>query len=105
MTNEMCTLFLLGKERVFIWHVLVYQMCELSLVTLWLYGENSYFARSVKGEMRKVSKLDRVRLHYLQDVIKNIEFGSVVLTIHNGKITQIDTTKKKRFTEATTNVK
>jgi len=55
--------------------------------------------------MRKVSKLDPVRLHYLQNVIKNIDYGSILITIHNGKITQIDTTEKKRFTETKLNAK
>lgn len=34
----------------------------------------------------------------ITEAIKNLQFGSIVITIHDGEVTQIDTTKKKRFT-------
>jgi len=45
-------------------------------------------------------KLDDEKLKYLAESIDNIEFGLVVITVHNGQITQIDTTEKKRFANA-----
>lgn len=46
--------------------------------------------------MAKV-KLDDEKLKYLTSSLNSIDFGSVVITVHNGQITQIDTTEKKRF--------
>ncbi|QKS70003.1 YezD family protein [Paenalkalicoccus suaedae] len=34
---------------------------------------------------------------YVQSVLKQIEFGTVTVTVHNGEITQVDVTEKKRF--------
>lgn len=42
-------------------------------------------------------KLDDEKLKYLTSSLNNIDFGSVIITVHNGQITQIDTTEKKRF--------
>ncbi|MEI3611941.1 YezD family protein [Pseudogracilibacillus sp. SO30301A] len=47
-----------------------------------------------------MSKLDQVKLDYLQAVLQEIEYGSVVITIHDGRITQIDATEKKRFSKS-----
>ena len=44
-----------------------------------------------------MSKVTEQTLDYLKESIDKIAFGSVVITVHNGKITQIDTTDKKRF--------
>jgi len=33
----------------------------------------------------------------ISDILKNLQYGSIVITIHDGEITQIDTTEKKRF--------
>ena len=30
-------------------------------------------------------------------ILKNLQYGSIVITIHDGEVTQIDTTEKKRF--------
>lgn len=43
-------------------------------------------------------KLDDEKIKYLTASLRNIDFGSIVITVHNGQITQIDTTEKKRFT-------
>jgi hypothetical protein len=33
----------------------------------------------------------------VRDAIEELSFGTVIITIHNKKITQIEVTKKKRF--------
>lgn len=51
-------------------------------------------------------KLGEEHIAYLEDSLKNIEYGSILITVHDGYITQIDTTEKKRFTKvAKTNPK
>ena len=50
-----------------------------------------------EGEMRILTKLDEEQLGVLKSSIENLEYGSIVITIHDGTITQIDTTEKKRF--------
>ncbi|MFP7347485.1 YezD family protein [Bacillus safensis] len=41
--------------------------------------------------------MDEQKLNYILSALKGIDYGSVVITIHNGHITQVDTTKKTRF--------
>ncbi|WP_188735422.1 YezD family protein [Oceanobacillus neutriphilus] len=41
--------------------------------------------------------MDDVKLDHILNALKELEYGSVVITVHDGKITQIDTTEKKRF--------
>lgn len=36
-------------------------------------------------------------IDYIKEELENIEYGSITITIHNGKITQIDTNEKKRY--------
>ncbi|ADU31964.1 DUF2292 domain-containing protein [Evansella cellulosilytica] len=39
-------------------------------------------------------------LQYLEEIkklIEKIDFGSITITLHNGEVTQIDATEKKRF--------
>ena len=45
-------------------------------------------------------KLDEEKLQHLTSSLNNIDFGSVIITVHNGQITQIDTTEKRRFTNS-----
>lgn len=33
----------------------------------------------------------------VSEALKNVQYGSIVITIHDGEITQVDTTEKKRF--------
>jgi hypothetical protein len=35
----------------------------------------------------------------IRDAVEELSFGTVTLTVHNNKITQIEITKKKRFDE------
>ncbi|AZV41990.1 MULTISPECIES: YezD family protein [Peribacillus] len=44
-----------------------------------------------------MSKLEEQQLQYILSSLQNIQYGSVVITVHNGEITQVDTTEKKRF--------
>lgn len=37
-------------------------------------------------------------LNKIRESLEKIKYGSVLITIHNGKITQIDSTEKWRFT-------
>lgn len=46
-----------------------------------------------------MSKLTKEHVEYLEKSLRNIDFGSVLITVHNGKITQIDTTEKRRFSQ------
>ncbi|ATH71257.1 YezD family protein [Bacillus altitudinis] len=41
--------------------------------------------------------MDEQKLNFILSALKGIEYGSVVITIHNGQITQVDTTEKTRF--------
>lgn len=43
-------------------------------------------------EKQEQSKMD----HILAELEK-LEYGSITITVHDGQITQIDTTEKKRF--------
>lgn len=38
-----------------------------------------------------------VKIEHITSALKELEYGSIVITVHNGDITQIDTTEKKRF--------
>lgn len=51
-----------------------------------------------------MSKLREDHLAYLRESINNINYGSISITIHNGEITQIDTTNKRRFTKNGTKI-
>lgn len=41
--------------------------------------------------------MDEQKLNFILSALKEIKYGSVVITIHNGDITQVDTTEKTRF--------
>lgn len=51
-----------------------------------------------RREDEKMSKLDEVQWQYLKKSLDEMEYGSVVITVHDGRVKQIDTTEKKRFT-------
>lgn len=40
---------------------------------------------------------EREKVEEIVDALEGLEFGSVIITVHEGVITQIDTTEKKRF--------
>lgn len=37
-------------------------------------------------------------LNKIKESLEKIQYGSILITIHNGKVTQIDSTEKWRFT-------
>lgn len=41
--------------------------------------------------------VDQEKVDYILTLLKNIEYGSVLITVHEGQITQIDSTEKNRF--------
>lgn len=42
-------------------------------------------------------KLDEEKINYLSESLRELEYGSIVITVHDGEITQINTTEKRRF--------
>ena len=47
-------------------------------------------------EWCKMSK-ETLVINEISEILKNVQYGSIVITIHDGEITQVDTTEKKRF--------
>ncbi|MCC3357869.1 YezD family protein [Bacillus sp. REN16] len=45
-----------------------------------------------------MAALDEAKVKHILSTLENLEFGSIVITVHNGEITQIDATEKRRFT-------
>lgn len=50
-----------------------------------------------------MSRLNDEQLEHVIESLHDIDFGSIVITVHEGKITQIDTTEKRRFPIKKTN--
>ncbi|MCM3760176.1 YezD family protein [Alkalihalobacillus oceani] len=44
-----------------------------------------------------MSHLEPEKLEKIKNALERIKFGSVLLTIHDGQLTQIDATEKVRF--------
>ncbi|WP_420812672.1 YezD family protein [Lederbergia lenta] len=44
-----------------------------------------------------MASYDEKIIEYIKSELNSINFGSVIITIHDGKITQIDKNEKKRF--------
>ena len=36
-------------------------------------------------------------INEVSEILKNLKFGSILITVHDGEVTQLDTTEKKRF--------
>lgn len=47
--------------------------------------------------MAKPLELDEVWMDRIADQVNGLEYGSVVITVHDGRIVQIDRTERKRF--------
>ena len=45
-----------------------------------------------------MGKLSKEQVAHLEKSLRSLEYGSILITVHNGKVTKIDTTEKKRFT-------
>lgn len=52
-------------------------------------------SKNKRSEVR-MSK-EAVVINEISDILKNIQYGSIIITIHEGQVTQIDTTVKKRL--------
>jgi hypothetical protein len=44
-----------------------------------------------------MDQIDERKIKHIIASLKNLEYGSVVITVHGGEITQIDTTEKMRY--------
>ena len=44
-----------------------------------------------------MGKLEEEKVEQILSSVQNLQFGSIVITIHDGEITQVETTEKKRF--------
>ncbi|RDW18498.1 DUF2292 domain-containing protein [Oceanobacillus arenosus] len=42
--------------------------------------------------------MDNKKIEDIVSAISNLEYGSLVITVHDGEITQVETTEKKRYT-------
>ncbi|SDT20909.1 hypothetical protein SAMN05444162_3421 [Paenibacillaceae bacterium GAS479] len=50
--------------------------------------------------MAKPVELDEAWLDRIADQVNGLEYGSVLITVHDGRIVQIDRTERKRFDPA-----
>jgi hypothetical protein len=48
-------------------------------------------------DMAKPLELDEVWLERIKQMLNGLEYGSVQIVVHDGKIAQIDKTERKRF--------
>lgn len=46
-----------------------------------------------------MATVDQAKANYILSTLKGMEYGSVVITVHDGNITQIDKTEKTRFAQ------
>jgi hypothetical protein len=44
-----------------------------------------------------MANLDQKEINYIVEKLKQIEYGSLVITVHEGQVTQVDTTEKSTF--------
>jgi hypothetical protein len=47
--------------------------------------------------MARALKIDDVLLERILERLNGLEYGSVLITVHDGKIVQIDRTERKRY--------
>ncbi|MFD2923415.1 DUF2292 domain-containing protein [Halobacillus naozhouensis] len=45
-----------------------------------------------------MAEIDERKIKDIVSRLERLEFGSLVVTVHNGEVTQIDTTEKQRYT-------
>lgn len=41
--------------------------------------------------------MSKEALNEISEILKSLQYGSIVITVHDGVVTQVDTTVKKRF--------
>jgi hypothetical protein len=44
-----------------------------------------------------MERIEQEKIDFILKIIRNIEYGSLFITIHEGQITQVDRTEKSRF--------
>ncbi len=44
-----------------------------------------------------MADVNELTIDYIKEELNNIDYGSVTITVHDGRITQIDTNEKKRY--------
>ncbi|PLR66248.1 YezD family protein [Bacillus sp. UMB0893] len=49
-----------------------------------------------------MANLNETKVQQILTALKKINYGSVLITIHEGEITQLDSTEKNRFTKPKT---
>lgn len=52
-----------------------------------------------------MGKENAIKLKHITSSLENLEYGSIIITVHDGEITQVDTTEKKRFSPQCKNQK
>ncbi|WP_420489829.1 YezD family protein, partial [Neobacillus drentensis] len=50
----------------------------------------------IKGD-EYMANVDQAKANFILSTLKGMEYGSVIITVHDGAITQIDKTEKIRF--------
>ena len=46
-----------------------------------------------------MATVDQAKANYILSTLKGMDYGSLVITVHDGNITQIDKTEKTRFAQ------
>ena len=49
------------------------------------------------NEGRGMAVVDPVKVNFILSTLKDMEYGSVIITVHDGNITQIDKAEKTQF--------
>lgn len=44
-----------------------------------------------------MEKKEEKKIRHIISSLEELQYGSIIITIHEGEITQVDTTEKKRF--------
>ena len=44
-----------------------------------------------------MATIDQEKIDYIVGMLQDIKYGSLVITIHEGQVIQVDSTEKKRF--------
>ncbi|SFU55006.1 hypothetical protein SAMN02910342_00892 [Butyrivibrio sp. INlla21] len=50
-----------------------------------------------KAEIPKTTEVDEALLESIVESIKSIQYGTITITVHDGKVTQLETSRKQRF--------
>ena len=50
-----------------------------------------------KAEIQNITEIDEKVLEGVVESIKSIQYGTVTITVHDGKVTQIETSRKQRY--------